>query len=125
MRFAAMGGPAGLTSQHLATEMRWCRRPNKNRRPIAALASTLISASARSPPATTTATTVYSNCAGAARLGRTRRCAVRHHDVRAARANAIPALQAAREMGIVTVGRLAATGSLPAIDAQVSRSAGA
>jgi D-sedoheptulose 7-phosphate isomerase len=106
-------GGSAADSQHLATEMLVRLRPNHNRRPIAALALTL-------DPAMLTA---CGNDYGFDHVfERPLRGLGREGDVlfgittSGRSRNVILALEAAREMGIVTVGMLGGDGK-PAIDA--------
>ena len=111
--FCGNGGSAGMNSQHLATEMLVRLRPGKNRRSIAALALTM-------DPALITAggndygyDSVFERpLRGLGRVGD-----VLFGITTSGRSrNVILALQAAREMGIVTVGLLGGDGK-PAIEA--------
>jgi len=112
LMFCGNGGSAA-DSQHLATEMLVRLRPNKNRRSIAALALTL-------DPALLTAggnDYGYDSVFERPLRGLGREGDVLFGITTSGRSkNVILALQAAREMGIVTVGFLGGDGK-PAIDA--------
>jgi D-sedoheptulose 7-phosphate isomerase len=112
LMFCGNGGSAA-DSQHLATEMLVRLRPNQNRRPIAALALTL-------DPAMLTAggnDYGYNSVFERPLRGLGREGDVLFGITTSGRSkNVIVALQAAREMGIITVGLLGGDGR-PAIDA--------
>ncbi len=112
LMFCGNGGSAA-DSQHLATEMLVRLRPSKNRKPIAALALTL-------DPALLTAggnDYGYDSVFERPLRGLGRPGDVLFGITTSGRSkNVILALQAAREMGIVTVGMLGGDGK-PAIDA--------